>query len=263
MGGATKSRTAAVRAAALKMQSGGMSGGKKSGNTADKLNAMSKMSSDERADVLQAAFNVALSPGVYNQGITQQLVEAQGLNAKPALISDKEFDAIASKNGITIYRTVKNTKSGITGKELLDNTLKGDINSLGSGIYGAGHYFATNYSESVSYGDDKKGQGTVRATFNKKDVKIIEMKKLQKMYADEVNSSSKLYDVCDKIDRHCRTLTNSAYGNRKDILSAYALTKGYDAIYVQSKNYYTFMTRDKLVFSSYIKDTANDYGDKW
>lgn len=264
MGGATKSRTARTRGAAANIVQGG--GGSGASSTA-KLRKMSAMSTDERADLLKSAFAYKLPPGIYDQGVTQRLVLAQGLNELPETVSDAAFDALAAKSGgKVIYRTLKTVNSNLTGKDLGENLLYGINNSLGTGIYGEGHYHAEKLGESLSYGDGRAGQATVRGILHK-SAKVIEYNELVDMYNDEKKSSKKFKKVCEQIEQQSLKIKSGDYSHDTDIYSAYALTKGYDAIRVVTGiadgDYYVPITRDKITYSSYVQETAGKYGDKW
>lgn len=75
----------------------------------------------------------------------QKLVLQLGLNAKPTVVSEADFNAYVQQTGAEVkYR-------GVSGQDAVDRFRDADHNHTGSGRYGDGHYFSNSRSVAENY----------------------------------------------------------------------------------------------------------------
>lgn len=148
----------------------------------------------------------------YDQGLnagspTQRLVTELGLNDKPIVLEDAEYDKMIASNPdmIQIYRGVYGNGS-LTAQQVRQNTMYADLTYIGDGIHGDGLYFSTDKYTAQSYAG---GRGAVtQAVINPSKVKSVTEDNIRRQFAMESNSVAR---------------------NFRDI-SQYALYKGYNTI---------------------------------
>lgn len=191
------------------------------------------------------------SLGLNGGSNTQKVVEGLGLDDKPVVVSQDEFDKIVEENGyIPLWRGVYSVDPN--GREVAMNTMFGDRTYVGDGIHGDGIYFSTDYDTANGYSGggglngDAKGYGIVMAAvINPKKAHIITEQALYDMFNKDLAKSGL-----------------STFEINMD-LSSYALYKGYNVIHVPGGNagqygstyaeggedYYVPIERSALVFA--------------
>lgn len=186
--------------------------------------------------------DAATQTDLMNQGLNamtiyQLWLDKTGDYEKPQVMGDAEFDQYVTQNGLTpIHRGVASTKK-MTAAEMHDITLYADKYYVGEGIHGDGLYFG-NHEVAASYA---VGLSKVRGTIGKGAV----MKAALKPTAKTVN----YHDVLSM------ALHETGHDLRFDngVLSAYARSKGYDVISIDTGKTGTFLNvlnRGALVVSS-------------
>lgn len=87
----------------------------------------------------------------FYDGEYQKFSLAMGLNAKPQVMPDKQFDAMVRQNGLQVlYR-------GESGQAAADRFMTSDLGHTGTGSYGDGYYFSTEKSTAIDYARMKSG----------------------------------------------------------------------------------------------------------
>ena len=162
---------------------------KTSGNK--KLDEYRNMSNEEINQLSSKLFSQKSSE-IFNEGLNgdseyQKLVRELGLNDKPTVLSEKEFNAKLGDN-TTIYRGVKGTTKwdgqdyvvDRSGKDIIDNMKYSDKTYIGSGIYGDGIYFTDSFSASRKYAGLDNTQ-IATAFIDKSKASVIDQAKLKTM----------------------------------------------------------------------------------
>lgn len=178
-------------------------------------------------------------------------LKAQGLNggepfqtyldknndyAKPQVLEPDEFDKYVSENNLEVmYRGNKNRPHyegysvGMTGAEMNDVTLYGDKYYVGYGAYGSGLYFGAKASTAVNYATDGGTGGFVMKGALKPSARVVEYEEISRLYKIE---------------------TGFTPDGSSSLLSGFARSKGYDAIYVERRGFTNVINRGAMVFSS-------------
>ena len=217
-------------------------------STINKSVDFSKMTLDEMSDWLNAnrendtVYQIMAENGLNEGSLFQNVLTGAGLNAKPTVLSDEEFDKYVKENNQRVLYRGVNGYGNMTGDDFLNQTRYGDFTSTGRGRYGDGLYFSTNVVEAHNY-----GKSIMKMTLSK-DAKVADYKTLWKeFYNEALDNSNGIYD---KLRR--KYDTNSLF-------STYALHKGYNAIHVPGGNegtdFYVALTRNAMVISN--KNVAN------
>ena len=171
--------------------------------------------------------------GLNGDSLFQAYVDLAGDYDKPTVLSDAEFDAYVSANGLSdqvAYRGVKDIQ-GLSGQEMHDISLYGDKYFVGRGIYGDGLYFAKSREVAQRYAErGAYREGAILKGVLKPSAKKIDQYELEVMLRSEHEGTN--YFVDD------------------GVLSAYGRSKGYDAITVETSGYINVINRGALVASS-------------
>ena len=187
------------------------------------------------------------SSEIFDEGLNgnsdyQKVVRELGLNDKPKVLSEKEFNN-QIKDNTPIYRGVKGTTKwdgkdyvvDRSGEDIVSNIKYGDKTYIGTGIYGDGIYFTDSHSAANKYaGLNSKAIAT--AFIDKSKSKIIDQAKLKDMRTEYFKANPTVKQ-------------NGIFSD----LSSFALYKGYNVISVNSKetegngNYYNVLDRSILV----------------
>lgn len=206
---------------------------------------LAKMDDKELHDFL-IDVNKTDIPAFLNQIHLQRMLYAMGMNDKPEIVSQQEFDDMTVNapfgSGMKmLYRTVNDTTiNGVpfTSDDCCDMLTDGDLTFVGNGIHGDGLYFSDSLSGSKMYGNST-GK-TVAAVFNSK-ARVVDERKLQKEYDSFVKS-------------HPQTRKALGFARSKsshDSLSQFALIRGYNVISSDQygETYYTVIDRSALTMT--------------
>ncbi len=172
----------------------------------------------------------------------QRMVYALGMNDKPEIVSQKQFDYETSFAGghTAIYRTVNDTSVGgntFTADDICDMLTDGDLTYHGAGMYGDGLYFSDSLSGSKAYGWNNPR--TVGAYLNSK-ARPISFSKLQKEYDAFVKTHPQTRKALGFAKSHGSGHHNS--------YAQFALIRGYNVIYNArgGERYYSVLDRGVL-----------------
>ena len=187
------------------------------------------------------------TPDFLNTHHLQKMIYALGLNDKPEIISQKEFDDLTvnapfGSGAPILYRTVdgKDVAGGvhITAKQIQDQFSYGDLTYTGNGVHGDGIYFSDNKSGSKIYGSGGGRSRILQGVLNK-NAKIITETKLRAEYDKFVKAHP----------RTRRALGFARSRSTHDSMSQFALIRGYNVIVSKqwgNENYYTVLNRSAI-----------------
>jgi hypothetical protein len=181
-----------------------------------------------------------------------------GYHAKPAVVSQTQLDDLIENAGhIELFRGVQPSSGGITAGAIAEHLRTGEFHYIGSGIFGHGTYTSTRNQTALAYAgvngsnlptlSAKKttgqvGQGYVIRMGLRPDAKVANYETLQ---TDFGMFHKKMTQTIMQ-----ENLGNDAYAAFSD-LSAYAMTRGYDAIHVegsmQGESFYVILNRSAVV----------------
>ena len=158
----------------------------------DTVAKFATMTDDQLAQAVKDAKNVDMPNHIADiPDPTQNFVFANGLNAKPTVLSDSDFDDYIKNNKISsteylirevnpITTTVNGVKFKYSADDINDMFKSGDLNYIGGKhggqVYGAGTYFAMGgFNHQSGYGNGKDGVDykTMVAVFDKSKTKVI------------------------------------------------------------------------------------------
>lgn len=187
------------------------------------------------------------TPDFLNTVHLQKMVYALGLNDKPEIISQKEFDDMTvnapfGSGAPVLYRTVNDTvltgNVPMSARQMQQQFLKGDLTYIGNGIHGDGLYFSDDKGGSRAYGRGR-GQSAMIAGVLNKNARPITERALKSEY--------------DKfIKTHPRSRKALGFARSKsthDSMSQFALMRGYNVIISKqlgNENYYTVLDRSAI-----------------
>lgn len=181
-------------------------------------------------------------PDMLNTHHLQRMVYALGLNSKPEIVSQKEFDDLRNSGAVQVWRTVDpgTTQSGVplTAKQVNQMFVDGDLTYLGRGIHGDGLYFSDVKSGSLMYGMGGGRSSVVTGVINK-NARIISEGSLRNMYDNYVNTHP----------RTRRALGFARSHSTSDSMSQFALLMGYNVISSYQgggETYYTVIDRSAI-----------------
>lgn len=172
--------------------------------------------------------------GYYNFPF-QKLVHRLGINKKPMVVSESEFNKIQAQTGAEVFYR------GWSGKASADTFLNSDNYHVGNGRYGDGTYFANNTSTASAY-----GRGAMTKMMLSPNARMIDYDTLVKTMPKSGNIAASL--------RIAGRSGQRSYG--KNIgESQWAIKMGYNVIKVDSRSnpYYVALTRDAFIVSSEVR----------
>jgi hypothetical protein len=82
------------------------------------------------------------------------LLEAQGFTAKPTIVGEIEFEKLAQKGGIKVYRGVIGNET-TSAAQMIEQFKTGDM-FVGTGVIGNGVYSGTDLSYVIKYAEDNR-----------------------------------------------------------------------------------------------------------
>lgn len=199
---------------------------------------------DDKAARYLAKIHNEVNPQDYNEGYNiynsdyQRFSIAMGLNDKPTVLSDKQFDQLVQQNNLQVlYR-------GESGKDACERFLNANTSHTGAGSYGDGFYFSDDKGTANSYASYKGGSdGMVLRMALAPSARCISYSDLcRKMYG----ASTSL------INGLSRAGSNSGGGYSNDGEAQYALKLGYNVV-TCGPGYYYALTRDAFIVSKTYK----------
>ena len=173
----------------------------------------------------------------------QKFTLAMGLNDKPTIMKDADFEKMVAKNNLQVlYR-------GESGQDAADRLLGDAYYHPGTGFYGDGMYFSEDETVANNYAWDKGGSDGVYEKFvlgpNAHVVQYDDL--VQRMNSDtSYNLNRALY----------RAGQTSRYGNEGQ--AQYALKLGYNVIEIH-RGKHVLLTRDAAIFSDKIYHAKSYY----
>ena len=200
------------------------------------------MGEQERYDVMDRIIgdkNIKV-PNYLDDSITSKVMYALGLNGKPQVVSDAEFD---KREGETFYRTVRD--GSITASDIINQIKTSDYTQLsnsGGSFWGRALYFGNNFGLSAFYGAHDKNAMIMRVKINPNS-KIMTSAELARMSINDNNYS--------KISKK----RNLSY---EDSYALYALAKGIDGWREYDTGQLMVLNRRSLITSSKNKKVWNE-----
>ena len=177
---------------------------------------------------------------------TQKFVFAAGVNGKPTVLSDAEFQQYLKDNGIPQSQVLARTTGGanymvngttitLTPTQVADLTKYGELNYVGGKhggmAYGAGTYFSKNGGRPTGYG---RGSTVTMVAVLSKNAKAIDETTLYKKTATWVQSHPQFANAVGRI--------------RPQNQSIYALAQGFNVITDNyAYDYHNVIDRSALV----------------
>ena len=174
--------------------------------------------------------------GFYNNPM-QKLALKMGLNAKPTVVSDAEFNRIQRQTGADVFYR------GWSSQASAQRFMNSDLTHLGTGVYGDGIYFANNTGTASSY-----GRGAMTKMMLSPKASVVDYNALVKS----------MPSTATKLGRslaYAGSRGQRSYGNNEGE-AQWALKMGYNVIKVdngRSTPYYYALTRDAFIVSSKIR----------
>lgn len=187
------------------------------------------------------------TPDFLNTVHLQKMIYALGMNNKPEIISQQEFDDMTvnapfGSGQPVLYRTVNDTtltgNVPMSARQMQQQFLKGDLTYIGNGIHGDGLYFSDSKSGSRAYGRGGGRSAMVAGVLNKNARPITEAK-----LKSEYNKFIKNHP------RSRRALGFARSHSYNDSMSQFALIRGYNVIVSKqlgNENYYTVLDRSAI-----------------
>lgn len=226
-------------------------------NTASMFNGMTD---DQMAQAVKNSRNVDMPNHIADvSDITQNFTYANGLNAKPTVLSNADFDNYIKQNNISsneyLLREVDPIRFNSNGvqftysaDDVTDMFKTSDINYIGGKhggqAYGAGTYFAQgdfNYRTGYGSGADGVGHKTMVAVFDKSKARAISMGDIRSEWSKFSKTHAKTASAVDNLP-----------SSRTHAIKA--LLMGYNVITSQSSGslkgygeYYNIIDRSALV----------------
>ena len=179
----------------------------------------------------------------FYQGDYQNFSLALGLNAKPTVLPDSQFNALVRQQGLQVlYR-------GEAGQSQVDRFMNSQYSHTGVGSYGDGFYFSDNKGTANSYANLKGGSsGRVLKMALSPNARIITYNDLQTAMA---KAGVKLTSALNKQGRSAQ---GASYWNSGE--AQFALKMGYNVIAACGSNnsdYHFALTRDAFIVSDKVK----------
>lgn len=184
---------------------------------------------------------------------TQKFVFTLGMNAKPMVLDQKDFNKFMSDNGIPkaqmlardirggILKTSSGNSTTLTSDDVADMLKYSRMNYIGGKHggqrFGAGTYFDMNGGVSTGYGGYSSNSTTVVGVLNPKTAKIVTSSRLAKEAAAFDRSHPQFAKATGGYD-------SSFYNNN---MSIYATVLGYNVIKDSIGSYHNVIDRSALV----------------
>lgn len=178
----------------------------------------------------------------FYEGDYQKFSLALGLNAKPQVMPDAQFDKMVAQYGLqTIYR-------GEAGQAQVDRFMNADYSHTGVGSYGDGFYFSDRASTANDYADYKGGKnGRVMKMALSPTARIITYDALRR----EMAKAGYAFQSALHKQGHSAT---SSYLNEGE--AQFAIKLGYNVVSncgFMGSDYHYALTRDAFIVSDKVK----------
>ena len=211
------------------------------------LQFFATLTDNQKADMVNKAKNAKAVPG-FPDTFYQKFVMANGLDAKPKLLTDAQMDAMPGKD---FYRGVHASSTDAADKIIM-NTLMDDytfFSDSGGSAMGRGIYAMQDLSQDVRMYGSSGGVNNIMRFKLDSDAKTISYDAATALYAKEIRSGSRLGRALSGV-------------YEKDAISIVAAAKGYSAITRDRGNgneWSNILSRDKLnVSMQYHRVTPKD-----
>lgn len=209
------------------------------------------MSDDDKADYIDQAIQGGVPVFLANNDF-QKFLYNSGMNDKPQFVDDSTLDKM---NGTEVFRTVNNVYDrqhdiSFSADQIAAQVTKGSVTRVsdtGGSVYGRGIYFASDYGDSVAYGNtrgDIKRTAVIRGKLNS-NARVISHSAASNGMYKEIKSHSKLGKSLSRMDN-------------ASAVSMYALAKGFNVI-TSGHSYINVLNRNAVTMSSTYKAA----GSKW
>lgn len=182
---------------------------------------------------------------------TQRLTYDMGLNDKPRIVSEAEFN---KTKGETIYRGVHELKDGngtvlAPARSVANVTMYGEFSRIGAGVAGDGFYFTTGKGTANGYaggGKDLGKSAVMRAKIDGSKAKTITLSALERQFNNEDPYVQNAFMRMSTVDNEWTT----------GYLGAYALKKGYNVItrpaLARGESHYIILDRSVMIMCNTI-----------
>ena len=215
------------------------------------LQFFATLTDQQQADMVNKAKSAQAVPG-YPNTFYQKFVMANGLDAKPKLVTDAQMDAMPGKD---LYRGISASSTDAADKIIM-NTLMDNytfFSDSGGSAMGRGIYAMEDLNSDVqSYGSSRGSVNNIMRFKLDSDAKKISLSDARDLYNKELSSGSRLGKSLQGV-------------YEKDGISIVAAAKGYSAItrdhygYHGTNEWANILSRDKLSVSmQYHRVTPND-----
>ena len=217
-------------------------GGKKAGGGAAKTpsgvtyNQFMQMTDDQKYNLMNSIISDTnlQTPDTMDNSDTSKVLYALGVTNKPTVVDDATLDGMSGKE---IYRTVyeAGTMPPPSSGDILDQIRNGDytyMSGRGGSAHGRAIYFATDFSDSRTYGDGERNAMMMRAKINPNAKIVREDNLANQMRNDTTWQRSNVY-------------SNAGHADEKAL---YAIAHGIDGWY--SNTYTMMVNRGALTASS-------------
>ena len=215
--------------------------------TASGLQRFATLSDQQQADMVNKAKTAKAVPG-FPDTLYQKFVMANGLDAKPKLVTDAQMDAMPGKD---FYRGV-NARTADAADKIVMNTLMHDytfFSDSGGSALGRGIYAMQDLNSDVRLYGSSSGVNNIMRFKLDSDAKTISISDARMLYAKELASGSRLGKALTGV-------------YEKDGMSIVAAAKGYAAItrdHSGGNTWINILSRDKMSVSmQYHRVTPND-----
>lgn len=173
----------------------------------------------------------------YYEGDYQRFSLAMGLNNKPQVVSEKQFDSMVKANNLqVVYR-------GEAGQSQCDRFMNASTSHTGVGSYGDGFYFSENTSDANGYASMKGGRsGRVMKMAISPNARAITHSELQSLMSQ---AGIKLQSG---LRRQGTSAPSASYHNSGE--AQFALKMGYNVITdcgYYGSGYHFALTRDAFI----------------
>ena len=213
-----------------------------------------KMPLDNRYDLMERIVldeNIKV-PDYLDKSITSKIMYALGMNGKPEVISDAEFDKTASFEKQVLYRTVNdNADRKLSARDIIKQINTFDytqLSDLGGSAYGRAICFADDYGSSAEYITSNSESIMMRVKISP-SAKIFDYDKVKfNVLSKEVKRMKKVFPKGYSLDDWSDPAHN-------DAVPIYAIAHGYAGWYKNMgiDKYFMMLDRRKLVTSPVAK----------
>ena len=217
-------------------------------NEKDKADGFRKLALDEQIKFCERAINETKVPDSLSANDFQKISYALGLNNKPQVLSDKEFDKQVADNNLELLHRVVKGNEKISAQAIADQLKNGEYTFQGNGMT-EGTFFTRNPGLLWKYEGSGDSARTTGAISKEAKIANFDDEKLQKRFAQLEKRAKGKMDIS--------TLTSVA------ILSAGYDGMSYDSesVSLKVRSYVCFIRRDNLLLREHY-DTQFDKAER-